>query len=311
MRRGGGDIRSPVIFSVVFVASLVLHVAPRLAVPARRHEHHVALVVQVPQRVARLAADPVHVPLPFEREQIPLVRGKVVRRAGARLAPFFGVLPMEERKRNVKVGPEARNGRARLREDGVAGVEAERLLGVVGPRARVQIENDVVAAAVPERQPLQPLGDVVHEIGRERVAVEGVDAEDEEAGAGRVVGGVARLPKGGEKFAVRGAGGALRRVHVHGEFAAAASRLEAGLHAALGGFEGASTRAGFGARGPEGARGTGGRIGGARALTPPPHAVSAEVRVRKEGARRDQKQVALLGLHGGSRRRPHAAPRRD
>lgn len=57
------DVRDlPIVLAIILVAARILQFAPTFAVPARRHQHQVACVVQMEQRVSRLGADAVNVP---------------------------------------------------------------------------------------------------------------------------------------------------------------------------------------------------------------------------------------------------------
>lgn len=51
----------PVVLAIILVAARILQFAPTFAVSACRHEHQVAPVVQMKQRVSRLRADAVDV----------------------------------------------------------------------------------------------------------------------------------------------------------------------------------------------------------------------------------------------------------
>lgn len=102
---------------------------------ARGDHDHVAAVVQVVERVARLRADAVHVALALEREQVRLGRGcRAVRVDGHHVAALLRVLLVHERQGDVERGPVALHGEAGFCEYRFANVEPE-VFRVIRPRS--------------------------------------------------------------------------------------------------------------------------------------------------------------------------------
>lgn len=221
------------IVHVVLVAACVLVPLPVLAMPAGGERHDVLPVVDVVQSISGAGADPGQVALPLEHQQIFLFWGHRVVVQPPPLPAALRVLPGEERDGDIEAGPEVLAVEAGLGQHGVADVKTQ-LLGVIGPRARIQVEDEVVAAAVPQREGADPLLHAADVVSREGVAVQRVDAQHEETRFLGARGVITRALDGAEDLAValRHGLAVLPWVCEHLEAILAAGGIEAALHAA-------------------------------------------------------------------------------
>ena len=142
-----------------------------------------------------------------------------------------GVAGVEEREGDVEPLAVVGHGEASLGEDRVAEVESEFVLRVRRPRARVQVEDNVVTATTPpfERRDLR--SDRRGIVRAQMVAVERVDGEDEEARLARVARVVLRVAHRVQDLPVlRGDALPARRVDVHPEASGAQGEVKTALH---------------------------------------------------------------------------------
>lgn len=98
------------------------------------------------------------------------------------VAPFPScprVVFREKRDGNIKVGPKVLGADAGFGQHGKADVKAE-VFCIVWPGARVQVENDVVFAPVPQREALDFCFQVVHILGWKLVPVQSVQTQDKQ-----------------------------------------------------------------------------------------------------------------------------------
>ncbi len=99
------------------------------------------------------------------------------------VAPFPScprVVFREKRDRNIKVRPKVLGADAGLGQHGEADVEAK-VFSVVWPGTRVQVEDDVVFAPIPQRKALDFSFQVVHILGWKLVSVQSVQTQDKQA----------------------------------------------------------------------------------------------------------------------------------
>lgn len=148
---------------------------------------------------------------------------------------------MEQRNANIEIWPNLLPAHARLGQNRFARIKTQTVLRVSRPSARIQIEEDVIAAIVPRGQPMQPSGDIPDVVIAERVPIQGVDGQHEEAGSRWIAGVVSTLGDGGQDLLVVVADWwcgcqisrvIVQRIDVDEEFVVAASEVETGFHAA-------------------------------------------------------------------------------
>ena len=142
---------------------------------------HVSPVVQMIKRVARLRADAVDVALSLEGQQVRLGSGgQIVAVDWKDVSTALRMLLVHQRQRDVEAGPIVADRDARLGQDGPANVQSK-IFGVLGPCSRVEIEDDVVLAAVPVHQAVELGLHASHVIGRQAVSVQCVQSQHKQA----------------------------------------------------------------------------------------------------------------------------------
>lgn len=157
------------------------------------------------------------------------------------------MLLVEQRQANIKAGPQLLPAHARLRQNRVPRIEAEAVLLVLRPRARIQIEQQMIAAAVPVRQPMQTRRHIAHVILAQCVPVQRIDAQHKDARSIRIVRVIAALRdrrndllvvetdgRRGRLADMRLGAARRRRIDVDEKLIVAAAEIEACLHATRG-----------------------------------------------------------------------------
>lgn len=103
------------------------------------------------------------------------------------IGQIVGQVSVKQRKRQVKARPIGIDGERGLGQNGLARVHLERGLDIVGPRARVQVEYDMILAAVPVLELVEPFVQMTHEIRAQSVSIERVQRQHEQTRLVRVV----------------------------------------------------------------------------------------------------------------------------
>lgn len=167
---------SLVVKSVVLSATLVLEFLPIGSVATRRDCDDVFAVVDVVQPAPRVTADAMNVSLPPKREQVSSVEreGLLVCVGGSSL---LGMVLWQERYADVKVSSVSGSAKRGPGDDGLTRVVIY-VLSVVGPRAQVLAEEQVVLPAVPVRKRAEGRQLLVVVL-TEPIAIQGIDVWDE------------------------------------------------------------------------------------------------------------------------------------
>lgn len=198
--------------------------------PAGSDEDEILAVVKMIKCVSRFRADAVDVSFAFERGDVFLVARKIVLGRLTGLAAALGMLFAEERYRDIEVRSQPEDGHAGFGQHRVAQIEGQRLFCIVRPGARVQVEYQMIPSVVPVREARQFGGQIVDELGRQWISIEGVQGEDEYARSSRIGRVVSRLGYHVQDLLVERTYRVLNRINVNREALLALREVEARFH---------------------------------------------------------------------------------